>query len=116
MADEFSIQQLDHPEGPVALRVSGQLNAKSTPALLDRCREVKAAGKPLALNLSGVSFIASSGIGGLLALAEEFSEAGLRVRFAELSAAVDSVIKLLNLDSFLGIDGSEAESLAELSR
>jgi anti-anti-sigma factor len=69
----------------------------------------------LIVNLSGVAFIASSGIGGLLALVGDFGDLGLTVRFVELSQPVHSVIKLINLDGFLGIDATEAEALRRLA-
>lgn len=115
MSKEFEISGAEPSEKVAVLRVHGQLDAKNTPALLQRCREVKGAGKHLVLNLSGVTFVASSGIGGLLVLAEEFGETDLSVRFAELSTAAESVIGLLNLGSFLGIDATEDEALAALA-
>ena len=56
----------------------------------------------------------SSGIGALLVLVEQFQEQGGSVRFASLSPAVDSVVKLLNLDRFLSIDATETASFAAL--
>jgi len=98
----------------VLLRISGRLDAKSAPQLLERCAVVRTAGYNLILNLGGVTFVASSGIGALLAVAEQFREAECRIRFASLSAAVESVIKLLNLDQFLTIDPTEDDSLTAL--
>ena len=114
MGHNFEIDEIGAP-GAMILRIQGNLDSKSTPVLLQHCHQVKEAGRNLVLNLSEVPFIASSGIGGLLALREEFEEAGLGVRYAALSSAVDSVIKLLNLEAFLGIDTTEDEALASLS-
>jgi anti-anti-sigma factor len=110
MPEEFSVEESPLFEYAVALRVTGQLNARSTPLLVEKTREVRDRGRHLVLNLSRVTFIASSGIGGLLALVEEYREAGLTVRLADLSQPVVSVIKLLNLDQFLTIDVDEDES------
>jgi anti-sigma B factor antagonist len=100
----------------ISLRVSGRLDSRSTSQLLQRCTAVRDARRNLVLNLSGVSFIASSGIGALLALVQQFGEAGASVRLAALSEAVESVIRLLNLDQFLTIDSTEDEALAALER
>ena len=114
MPDDFEISN-GPVRGKVALlRVSGRLDTFSASRLLQRCAAVRNGGQDLVLNLSAVSFIASSGIGALLALAEDFREAEACVRFAALSPAVESVIKLLNLDQFLSIDATEDGALDAL--
>jgi anti-anti-sigma factor len=114
MLDDLTLLEIEASEETVVIRASGTLNARSTPDLLRRCRAVKERRRNLVLSLSEVHFIASSGIGGLLALVEEFREAGLSIRMAALSTAVDSVVKLLNLDSFLNIDSDETTAVVAL--
>lgn len=114
MPDVFEITNGVTQGRTTLLRVTGRLDSKSTTQLLHRCNAVRSSGHNLVLNLGGVTFIASSGIGALLALVEQFRESGATVRFAALSEAVDSVIKLLNLDQFLTIDSSEADALSAL--
>jgi anti-sigma B factor antagonist len=75
---------------------------------------VRRSGKNLVLNLAGVSFIASSGVGALLALMEEFRKGPGCLRLVEVSPAVRSVVKLLNLERFLSIDGSEQQAFEAL--
>jgi anti-anti-sigma factor len=109
MHDAFDIRE-GAPQGrTIVLHVSGHLDARSTPLLLQRCQPIREKGRYLALNLSEVGFIASSGIGGLLALTQEFRDAGLSITFTDLSPAVRSVIELLNLDQFLSIEGEGGE-------
>jgi anti-sigma B factor antagonist len=114
MSDEFEIDSQPVDGTIEVLRVRGRLDTKTASQLLHRCAAVRNAGHDLVLNLSGVSFIASSGIGALLALTEKFKESGGGVRFVQLSTAVESVIQLLNLNAFLGIDASEEEALKAL--
>ncbi|MBU1947275.1 MAG: STAS domain-containing protein [Candidatus Eisenbacteria bacterium] len=114
MGFDFEVNEVGAP-GAMILRIQGNLDSKSTPVFLRHCHQVKAAGRNLVLNLSDVQFIASSGIGGLLALREDFEEAGLGVRYAALSSAVESVINLLNLGAFLGIYPTEDEALSSLA-
>lgn len=114
MPEPFAVHEEETQAGAVVLRVQGHLDARSTPLLIERSAQVRRSGKSLILNLADVDFIASSGIGGLLSLAEDFKEAELGLRFAALSSAVESVIKLLNLDQFLAIDASEVEAAAAL--
>lgn len=116
MPEPFVMREEESASDAVVLRVQGQLDARTTPQLIDMCMKFKRRGKSLVLSLAGVEFIASSGIGGLLSLTEDFKEAGLKLRFAALSSAVDSVIKLLNLDQFLAIDASETDALTALER
>lgn len=97
-------------ERAVVLRVIGRLDAKSAPALTARCAEIRTSGRNLIVNLSRVDFIASSGVGALLSMAEEFRKAGRTVRFAAPSSSVFSVIRLLNLEPFLPIDANEQEA------
>jgi len=114
MPDQFNVSKTESAGGTVLLRVNGQLDSKSAPQLVSQCGTVRSAGKNLVLNLSGVSFIASSGVGALLALVEQFREHGKSVRFVLLSPAVESVIRLLNLDQFLTIDRTEADAVSAL--
>ena len=115
MVDEFRIQESQEGGRTVVLRVAGRLDAKSAPTLTQCCTEVRTSGQNVVLNLAGVTFIASSGLGALLSLAEEFRQAGRSIRFVSLSAAVTSVIQLLNLDQFLAIDATEEEALRALA-
>ena len=110
MPEILTIALLDSSPFMTVLQAQGIMDAKTTPALIERCQAAKSEGQNLVLDLSRITFIASSGIGGLLALAEEFTQAGLNVRFAALSQAVASVVQLLNLDGFLNIDDSVSEA------
>lgn len=114
MPDPFHVAEIRTPEGPVVIRVQGHLDSKSTPQLLDHCQRVLGQGKSLVLNLQQVTFIASNGVGGLLSLIDEFKAEGLSIRLADLSMAVESVLKLLNLDQYLAIDPTESAAISAL--
>jgi anti-anti-sigma factor len=116
MSDDFQITSVPVRQGVAVLRLSGRLDTRMASQLLHRCTEVRDSGHHLVLNLSDVSFIASSGIGALLALTEQFRESETRVRFAALSSAVASVIELLNLDQFLSIDSTEETAFSTLAK
>lgn len=93
------------------LFVQGRLDSKNANILRECGAEVAAEGRNLILNLSGVSFMGSSGLGALLALSEEFQEQGGEIRIVEPSEAARTVIKLVSLDQLLGIDADEASAL-----
>lgn len=114
MNSDFEIERLAVGAKTVVLRVRGRLDARSAPVLASRCSDVRAEGRHLVLNLAGITFIASSGIGVLLSLVEEFNQTRSRVRLAEISAPVDSVLQLLNLEQFMSIDATESDSTGEL--
>jgi anti-anti-sigma factor len=106
MNEPFRLEVVTATPKVAVVRIHGHLDARNANELLSRCREV-ALGRHLVLNLAGVSFISSSGIGALLALVEEFQQTEFFVRLADVSPAADSVIRLLNLDQILSIDPTE---------
>jgi anti-anti-sigma factor len=107
MNEPFRLEVAAPSPKVAVVRVHGHLDARNAGTLLAQCRDVVREGKHLVLNLAGVSFISSSGIGALLALVEELQQTDYTVRLAEVSPAVDSVIRLLNLDQILSIDTTE---------
>jgi anti-anti-sigma factor len=114
LPESFDITTNDGRGKTILLRLAGRLDAKSAPTLMQRCGDVRASGNNLILNMEAVSFVASSGIGALLALAEQFKETNTDVRIAAPSAAVESVINLLNLDQFLHVDPTEEQAFTAL--
>lgn len=104
---------IEHAEGDVTcdvLRLTGRIDARSASYLIEECRHTLVAGRHLVLNLAGVTFLSSSGIGTLLVLSERFDEVGKTVRFASASDLVRSSIELLSLESFLRFYDSEDEA------
>ena len=115
MSNGFTITDAPAHDKAVVLRVGGRLDARSAQELLGRCRKALEEGRShLVVNLGEVSFIASSGIGTLLALTEEFRDAGGALHLVTLPDAVKSVIDLLNLTQFLNLGETEAEVLETL--
>ncbi len=114
MSNPFEVEVLERTPDVVVLRATGRLDSQSAVTMMEHCERARMAGKHLVLNLAGVSFIASSGIGALLALAEDFSQAERSLRLAEVPTSVDSVLRLLNLEQFLSIDSTEQAALEAL--
>ncbi len=114
MMESFEIVGETLADGTRVLRPAGRLDAHNATILMQRCKAEAPDDGRLVLNLSAVPFIASSGIGALLALMEEMQQRGGGLRVAEASPAVDSVLRLLNLDQFLPMDASEADSVRAL--
>ena len=114
MSEIFDIQSVPGRGNTTILRARGRLEAHSASGLLARCAEVRKSGRNLVLNLSEVTFIASSGVGALLAMLEEYRQSRLQVRVAAASPAVDSVVRLLNLQEFIVMNPTEDEAEADL--
>jgi anti-anti-sigma factor len=114
MHDQIKLSEIQTPGGAVVIRVEGELTASTTPTLVKRCQSIREEGKNLILNLAEVTFIASNGVGGLLAMVEDFRDSGQSLRLVSLSSATDSVIRLLNLDRFFDIDITEGAALRAL--
>jgi anti-anti-sigma factor len=113
MSEQVSFEVAAGPGGLDVLRVSGRLDARTSPQLIEQCVPVRDRGKHLILNLKGVTFLSSSGIGSLLALTEEFRERGASLRLAEPSATVREAVELLNLQEFLALYDTEADAARE---
>ena len=115
MVREFSITEATHEQGAIVLRVTGRLDARNAQTLLRTCRDHEEKGnRTLVINLAEVTFVASSGVGTLLALTEELADAGGSVHLVALSDPVNSVVELLNLTQFLNLGATEAEALGAI--
>ena len=104
MSNDFIIHEHELHGQLWNLRVVGRLEADTAQKLRTHCADMRNQGcRELVLDLSGIDFIASSGVGALLALTEEFGGAGGSLYLAPVSEEVLSVVRLLNLDQFLAI-------------
>jgi stage II sporulation protein AA (anti-sigma F factor antagonist) len=115
MDSGLEIQRGETVGKTVVLRVRGRLDARTAPQLLQRVTPFAGMGRNLVLNLAEVTFMGSSGVGVLLAAAQAFQDRKGSVRLVAPSAAVVSVVKLLNLEPFLKIDATEDAALAALA-
>jgi anti-anti-sigma factor len=115
MPDDMSITDVMSSGKVAVIRIAGRLDARTTQNLMKHCSDLRSKGfHHLLINLSDISFIASSGIGTFLALTEDLKEIGGSLHLIELSPAVESVVKLLNLGQFLAIETSQDEAIAAI--
>ena len=101
--------------GTLVARVEGIMDAFTSRQVLDFGTRVCAEDRHLLLDLSGVEFLASRGLGALLALAERFNERGRTFELVACSPAVREAIKLLNLDRILTLTDREEDALRRLA-
>lgn len=112
MADGFRIQHGEVASPGALLRLEGRLDARNAQVLVQECQRLRDEGRTnIVLNLANATFVASSGVGSLLALTELLKDVGGRLVLVEVSDAVNSVIELLNLTQFLNIAATESEAL-----
>lgn len=114
MSDVIRISTENRPGRITILRVEGRLDARAADVLEQRAKDVAAEGRNLIVNLKGVTFIGSSGVGLMLTLTEEFREQAGSVRFVELSPPVRAVVELLQMMDLIGVDASEDAGLKML--
>ncbi len=86
------------------LTLSGRLNGASAPELKKKVKQIVDSGKAkLILDLSGVSFIDSSGLSALISGLKCAREAGGFFRLSSLRDQTAAVIKLMMLDRVFDI-------------
>lgn len=108
--------EIDAFSGHTAIRCGGEVdlfNAGELKSVLLDC--LSKGSLKLVVNLSGVAYIDSTGIGALLAVLGEVKKRGGQMKLAELSPAVNKVFQLTRLTSFFEIYASEREALETLS-
>jgi anti-sigma B factor antagonist len=96
----FTVQEVDTDRAVV--RCEGRLNMVSAPALREAVTGVVSTGRThVAVDLSGVDFMDSSGLGALVGCLKSARQAGGDLRIAAPSAQVLMVLKLSNIDRIL---------------
>lgn len=111
MSAPFTLEVVEAAAGTTVVRVSGDLDGQTAPKLIAACKQHPDATR-VVLNLAGVTFIASSGVGALLAVTEELRRRGRHVRIAAPSPPVQASLRLLNLEPFLQCHATERDALA----
>ena len=98
------------------LDLNGPFVMADAPNFKARVRELLDSGtKHLAVNLSGVSFLDSSGIGAIVGAFSAVKGAGAQCKFFAPSAQVLKVLKMVRLDTVLDLRQDEASALSSFS-
>ena len=92
--------------GSVRLRLRGELDLASAPALADRLDELRDRHADVVLDLDELAFIDMSGLRVALSAAEEASRDGRSFAVTHGSPAVRRLVELVQLDGQLPLDGS----------
>lgn len=113
MADQIQFAWESESVRIPILRLSGRLDVSSAELLREQARTaLESEGRPtLIVDLSGLEFVASTGLATFMLLTEEFAERDGSIVFAGPTAAVSQVIALLNIDQFLKLEDSEEAAI-----
>lgn len=98
----MNIEMVDGPGGVVVLRPVGRLNMVAAPAVREAVTKIVDSGRSrIAVDLSGVDFIDSSGLGALISGLKSTRQAGGDLRIAGANDQVKLVLSLTNLERVL---------------
>lgn len=104
-------------DGIVALAVNGRLGTASSEAFVDAIsQEIRAAGVRLLVDLSGVDYVSSAGLGALQAIAQRVHESRGELILCALSESVRLVFDLAGLLPAFAIEPSREAGLSRLCR
>lgn len=91
-------------DGAPVIHVAGEVDLRTSPRL--RVQLLEAAGKaqgPFLVDLSGVSYMDSSGVGTMVFVKRELERGGRRLVLIGLQSRVRSVLEITHLDKFFTI-------------
>lgn len=111
MNDALELSTTVGVTGVPVFRLAGRLDSRSTARFVRECPAPTRAGEVVVVNLSGLTFLSSSGVGALLVHSEQARESGAEFRIAEPSEVVVHTFRLLNLTEYLNVYSTEAEAL-----
>ena len=99
--------------GYVVLGLEGEIDLSCSPDARKQILDVLGTGKDLLVDLSGVSYIDSSGVASLVEGYQTAKKAGRRFGLVGVSDAAMSVLQLARLDKVFPIHASVEERLEE---
>ncbi|BAU31431.1 STAS domain-containing protein [Microcella alkaliphila] len=98
----MKIDVVDGPGGVVVLKPEGRLNMVAAPAVREAVSSIVDSGRSkVAVDLSGVEFIDSSGLGALISGLKTTRQAGGDLRIAGANDQVKLMLSLTNLERVL---------------
>ncbi len=104
---EYTMRETD---GTVFLTISGELILNTHSQLKDEIKAHLSGKKRVIVDLSGVPFIDSSGLGMLISWFKSVNEADGRIVFASLNPYVRKIIKISKLDKIFLLADTPTEA------
>jgi anti-anti-sigma factor len=106
--------KLVQAEGTAVVAIKGEVDLRTSPELRTQLQEMAArVDGPLLIDLSGVEYMDSSGVGTIVFIKRELERAGRKLVLIRLQPRVRSVFEIAHLDKFFTIAESVAEALGK---
>ncbi len=102
---------LDRHGGCVVLRVEGEVDVSNADALGTNLRQLVETDH-VVVDLTGVTFMDSSGVSALIAAAKQAANSGTSMRVAGATRAVLLTLQIVGVDTYLGHEESVADAIA----
>jgi anti-anti-sigma factor len=102
---------LDRHGGCVVLRVEGEVDVSNAAALGTNLRQLVETDH-VVVDLTGVSFMDSSGVSALIAATKHAANSGTSLRVAGATRAVMRTLQIVGVDTYLGHEESVADAIA----
>ncbi len=104
-------------DGVLALRLKGRLDASTSQDLKAKVTDLVRSGSVnLVMDMSGVDFIDSSGIGALVASLHSTTALGGTIKIAALQGPVRSILELTRLHRIFELFGDNAAAAASFAK
>jgi anti-sigma B factor antagonist len=98
-------------DGRVVVRVDGEVDLHTSPALREQLADIIGSSDgTVVLDLGGVNYMDSSGVGTLVYLKRDVEQRGRKFVLASVQARVKSVLQITLLDKFFQIYSSVDEA------
>ncbi len=108
----LAITRQTHPEGPVVLRVAGELDHYTAPGLTTAVDEVPfGPGTDVVLDLSGLEYCDSTGLTAIIGAYHRAENAGSSFSVAGLGPAMERIFQVVGLDQVFTLYGSVDEAV-----
>ncbi|GAB2847525.1 STAS domain-containing protein [Lentzea nigeriaca] len=106
--------EAERRENAVILRVTGEVDSYTAPLLHDHLAEVftEAAGRAVVLDMTGVSFLASSGLSVLVEYHTRGVDEGTPLRVVAPAGSVLRALRATTLNEMIELYGTVSEALA----
>ncbi len=109
--DRVSLQLDPRDDGAVVAQLAGELDASCATLTKERLSEHLGAGKTLVIDLAGVSFMDSAGLGMLIGMLARARDAQARIEVANPSRQVHKLIETSGLTGLFALAGPSPASV-----
>jgi len=108
----MEVQTEQSNAGVAILRLQGSIQLTTARVLREAIDQAASEGaKRILLDMQGVAFVDSTGLGLIVGKTKSFRQIGGELRLFNLATSMQSLLRLGRFDSLLHVFGSEAEAL-----